>query len=364
MIDTKFVCTLAALVASVVVICNYDKKENFVENFAGSAGGMPQFEVRAEKVMACNEQAAARGEFFSVPNFQAQLSPRMFSESYGPNINYNQPALPNLGVPANPLAAKEPFNFAKMARENYMPKQSCGTAASGDFMADPVMRANYHNGNWSAVTFGGGNEVRENFGKGGKSPLAMAANAAANPSAQGVGVAANAMLPAQPVAPTNAMAAANMSGVALPQQNITSPLPAAMIAAAAKVDPNADPSCLCAGQEGEPIVYDRYIIANRNNRLRAQGDPIRGDLPIAKTNTGWFQTSAKPDESLNPGAINVMAGHDNETSKQMTALLYAAKGGANADSAVGGTVLTKQQMASALGQPASDVAVIQSGLGA
>ena len=50
MIDTKFVCTLAALVASVVVICNYDKKENFVENFAGSAGGMPQFQVRAERL--------------------------------------------------------------------------------------------------------------------------------------------------------------------------------------------------------------------------------------------------------------------------------------------------------------------------
>ena len=360
MIDTKFVCTLAALVASVVVICNYDKKENFVENFAGSSGGMPQFQVRAEKVMACNEEAAARGEFFSVPNFQAQLSPRMFAESYGPDIRYNLPAQKNLAVPAHPLGAKEPFQFAKMARENYQhhPKQSCGDAPrSMPGAAPPIMNANYHNGNWSKVAYGP--QSVEGFN--GAKPAAMAAARSAMPAAAmapgktGEVVASSGMLPAAAVK-DNLPAAAN-----LPVSNMNMPMSAQQIAAAAKVDPNADPSCLCAGQEGEPIVYDRYIISNRNNRLRSQGDMIRGDLPIAKTNTGWFQTSAKPNEVLQQGALNVIAGVDNATAKEMAAFLLEQTG--NTEAASAGVPLDAQTVSEVTGQPANTVQVINRGLG-
>jgi hypothetical protein len=359
MIDTKFVCTLAALVASVVVICNYDKKENFVENFAGSAGGMPQFEVRAEKVMACNQEAAARGEFFSVPNFQSQLSPRMFSESYGPDIRYNLPAHKNLAVPNHPLAAKEPFKFAKMARENYHPKQQCGDAKmSMPGVAPPLMNANYHNGNWNKVAYGP--KTVEGF-NGANPAAAMAAansampsNAAAN-TKNGDVVASSGMLPAAAVK-NNEPAAPN-----LPVSNMNMPMSAQQIAAAAKVDPNADPSCLCAGQEGEPIVYDRYIISNRNNRLRSQGDMIRGDLPIAKTNTGWFQTSAKPNEVLQQGAINVIAGVDNSTAQEMAAFLLQQTG--NTASSSGGVPLDQQTVSQVTGEPANSVQVINRGLG-
>lgn len=360
MIDTKFVCTLAALVASVVVICNYDKKENFVENFAGSAGGMPQFQVRAEKVMACNEEAAARGEFFSVPNFQSQLSPRMFSESYGPDIRYNLPAQKNLGVPAHPLAAKEPFQFAKMARENYHhPKQQCGDAKqSMPGAAPPLMNANYHNGNWSKVAFGP--QSVEGF-NGANPAAAMAAAHSAMPSnatttgKNGDVVSSSGMLPSAVVKP-NEPVAPN-----LPVSNMNMPMSAQQIAAAAKVDPNADPSCLCAGQEGEPIVYDRYIISNRNNRLRAQGDMIRGDLPIAKTNTGWFQTSAKPNEVLQQGALNVIAGLENSTAKEMAAFLLQQTG--NTEPASGGVPLDQQNISQVTGEPANSVQVINRGLG-
>ena len=359
MIDTKFVCTLAALVASVVVICNYDKKENFVENFAGSAGGMPQFQVRAEKVMACNEEAAARGEFFSVPNFQSQLSPRMFSESYGPDIRYNLPAHKNLGVPAHPLAAKEPFQFAKMARENYHPKQQCGDAKkSMQGAAPPIMNANYHNGNWSNVAYGP--KSVEGF-NGAKPAAAMAAAHSAMPSNTGATgkngdvVSSSGMLPSAVVKPND------VSAPNLPVSNMNMPMSAQQIAAAAKVDPNADPSCLCAGQEGEPIVYDRYIISNRNNRLRAQGDMIRGDLPIAKTNTGWFQTSAKPNEVLQQGALNVIAGLDNSTAQEMAAFLLQQTG--NTEPASGGVPLDQQTVSQVTGQPANSVQVINRGLG-
>ena len=361
MIDTKFVCTLAALVASVVVICNYDKKENFVENFAGSAGGMPQFQVRAEKVMACNEEAAARGEFFSVPNFQSQLSPRMFSESYGPDIRYNLPAHENLAVPKHPLAAKEPFKFAKMARENYHPKQQCGDARkSMPGAAPPIMNANYHNGNWNNVTYGA-NSV-EGYHGGNKAPhAAMAAMNSAMPSSvhspnqTGNIISGNGMLPSA------AVKTHDVNTPNLPVSNMNMPMSAQQIAAAAKVDPNADPSCLCAGQEGEPIVYDRYIISNRNNRLRAQGDMIRGDLPIAKTNTGWFQTSAKPNEVLQQGAINVIAGLDNATAQEMAAFLLQQTG--NTEPASGGVPLDQQTVSQVTGQPANSVQVINRGLG-
>ena len=358
MIDTKFVCTLAALVASVVVICNYDKKENFVENFAGSAGGMPQFQVRTEQVMACNQEAAARGEFFSVPNYQSQLSPRMFAESYGPDIRYNLPAHKNLAVPDHPLGAKEPFQFAKMARENYQAKQSCGDAKqSMPGAAPPLMNANYQNGNWSKVAYAP-NSVE---GFNGARPAAMAAARSAMPAAamvpgkDGNVVASSGMLPSAAVKP-NEPAAPN-----LPVSNMNMPMSAQQIAAAAKVDPNADPSCLCAGQEGEPIVYDRYIISNRNNRLRAQGDMIRGDLPIAKTNTGWFQTSAKPSEVLQQGALNVIAGIDNSTAKEMAALLLQETG--NTESASGGVPLDAQTVSQVTGQPANTVQIINRGLG-
>ena len=358
MIDTKFVCTLAALVASVVVICNYDKKENFVENFAGSAGGMPQFEVRAEKVMACNQEAAARGEFFSVPNFQSQLSPRMFSESYGPDIRYNLPAHKNLAVPAHPLAAKEPFKFAKMARENYHPKQQCGDAKmSMPGAAPPLMNANYHNGNWNKVAYG--HKTVEGY-NGANPAAAMAAAHSAMPSnaattgKNGNVVASNGMLPASSVK-TNEPITPN-----LPVSNMNMPMSAQQIAAAAKVDPNADPSCLCAGQEGEPIVYDRYIISNRNNRLRAQGDMIRGDLPIAKTNTGWFQTSAKPSEVLQQGAINVIAGSDNNTARDLAAMLMNETG--NTLSASGGIPITQDTASQILGQAPNTVQVLQNTL--
>lgn len=81
------------------------------------------------------------------------------------------------------------------------------------------------------------------------------------------------------------------------------------------------------GESCEPIVYDRYIFANRNSRLRSQGDPIRGDLPIVPANTGWFRPSAHPQIDLQQGALNVIAGVSNETTQQMNQLISASSGG-------------------------------------
>ena len=89
-----------------------------------------------------------------------------------------------------------------------------------------------------------------------------------------------------------------------------------------------------AGDNVQPIVYDRYIFANRNSRLRSQGDYFRGDLPIMPCNTGWFQVSVQPNIDLNQGAMNVMGGINNETTKGLADIIYKTSG--NAETAIAG----------------------------
>lgn len=84
------------------------------------------------------------------------------------------------------------------------------------------------------------------------------------------------------------------------------------------------------GTAKQPIVYDRFMYANRNSRLRGLGDPIRGDLPIAPLSGGWFVPSGAfegPNVVLQQGAMNVMGGVNNETSRQLADLVYNTSGG-------------------------------------
>ena len=76
------------------------------------------------------------------------------------------------------------------------------------------------------------------------------------------------------------------------------------------------------GETVQPIIYDRFIYANRNSRLRSQGDPIRGDLAIVPCRTEWFRPSVQPHLDLQQGAMNVMGGVDNSTANAMADLLY------------------------------------------
>ena len=107
------------------------------------------------------------------------------------------------------------------------------------------------------------------------------------------------------------------------------------------------------GEVEQSIVYDRYIFANRNSRLRSQGDWIRGDLPICKNETGWFQVAANPTLDLNQGAMNVLAGPDNSVTQEMTRMMNSATG----ETTVAGMNLSTQQLAS-LGASRNDVSVV------
>ena len=81
-----------------------------------------------------------------------------------------------------------------------------------------------------------------------------------------------------------------------------------------------------SGESQDAIVYDRYVFANRHNRNRAHGDHIRGDLPIAPCQPGWFRPSVNPAVDLHQGAMFVLGGQDNSTSQAMARLINDTSG--------------------------------------
>lgn len=80
------------------------------------------------------------------------------------------------------------------------------------------------------------------------------------------------------------------------------------------------------GQPTQCVFFERIIHSNRNNRRRSQGDPIRGDLPIAPINNGWFNTSANPVDDLQQGAMNVIGGMGSESSKTFVDFIQKSGG--------------------------------------
>lgn len=90
-------------------------------------------------------------------------------------------------------------------------------------------------------------------------------------------------------------------------------------------------------EDVQPIVYDRFMYSNRNTRLRSQGDQIRGDLPIVPCQESWFRPSVQPHIDLQTGAMNVLAGPENEQSKAMATLVVMSTAGT--ETIVGGVDL-------------------------
>lgn len=78
------------------------------------------------------------------------------------------------------------------------------------------------------------------------------------------------------------------------------------------------------GEEQQTYNYDRLIYSTSKSRLSALGDPIRGDLPIIPNACGWFSPSVNPARDLATGAINVIAGNNNETANKLAQLRQVA----------------------------------------
>lgn len=106
------------------------------------------------------------------------------------------------------------------------------------------------------------------------------------------------------------------------------------------------------GIETQVKQYDTIVYANQQSRLRSRGDPIRGDLPIVPAcGPKWFTASNTPHLDLQQGALNVMGGFDNETSRAMALLQVQTSGGTQ--QALGGISLTDTNIANQFPQQLS-----------
>ena len=303
MFDGKFVATLAALAVAVLAIVKLDSKNKVTsyETFWGNPARTWKMEgetVNKEGIatsmrgnyMRKQDQQLAEisenyhtppgqthgvqvGETFQVPgHYQSMLSPRNSGAvGFGSAINYNPPSIEHMAVPP------EPLDWGLMAREDYREDYGgcCGTSQSCGKGGSP-----------DAVYAG---------------PPLMAANFASGDYNEETAKARGEMYPeTSSLIPVGDMTTLNSSGETV-----------------------------------QPVMFDRFVFANRNSRLRSQGDMIRGDLPIVPCENGWFRPSVTPNIDLQQGAMNVMGGVTNETTQAMSRLIS----GTSADFTVAGVNL-------------------------
>ncbi len=279
--------------------------------------------------------AQSPSQFFSPVQFQASLSPRFSNLNYGSQIRYNTPSCDKLAVPKNPLGdtpcpqltatarfgARDQTCAAQSARvqgvgardsvvENYC--TSCGTCSGcgvdcrkgglGGQNETPAysLAPDYHAGNYKDVK----KEVQAK-----RSQMAQA-------SGQGEGlVAVSDMLPIGTM------------------DTLTS-----------------------EGAVTQPIVYDRFMYANRNSRLYGAADFIRGDVPVGVNyRGGWFDVYPNPSVDLNSGALNVIGGWNNEQGQSIAQLVNKASGGSTT---CAGGVDVSNQLSTSLSAANSDVNVV------
>ena len=288
---------LIALFGAVVYMASTQTKEGFWM--------LPNRQVKTEKMF----KDPTSHSFFQVPNFQSILSPRFSNVNYGPDLRTQFPNYNRMGVPRDPL------------------QETVGPV-------DPLN--NSHPAAAYKAALGSNNHIRKN----------TIENYQHNPQ-YGWQKTANIGASKIPLDPHNPSSANYTNG------NYSQVLNDVTVAGAVDGWPTntvaqADHASF-VNQDGEmkqPIVYDRYIYANRNSRLRGQGDPIRGDLPIVPISGSWFIPSATAGNNVNQvlqqGAMNVLGGVNNETSNALANLIYNSSGGT--DTTIGGVDMAKTNM--------------------
>lgn len=292
MLDSKILITLAGLLASVYAVnAIQNKKDDVKENF----GMLPSFSLKVDRQVAPNRKAARHGNFTSIQNnYSSMLQPNPRKAFYTVPGNFQSKISPrmfggdyganityNLPSKENLAVPDSPLDFANAVSKENFAPASCGTGG------EPL---DYHGG----------------------APLMQAGYAAGD---------YNEVLDKAYNGPN----VTKFSHANLPVGDMT--------------------TMNSLGEEDQPIVYDRYLFANRNSRLKSQGDFFRGDLPIVPINNGWFNPSVQPNVDLQQGAMNVMAGVNNETSQQLADLIYTTSG--NYKTTIGGV-----NMQNELGNPA------------
>jgi hypothetical protein len=285
--------------ALVVIIGMVYIRNNTKENFWMT----PARSVKVEKMFKdCNKP-----DFYQIPNYQSMLSPRFSNVGYGANLLGRMPDYSNVGVPYDPL-----MNTVRSL------STSAGCASLGDTTLQKPLNAcqniqmsrpdvePYCDG-WQATNIVGGLNK----------PLIPRAFESGSGFSDG-----------------NYQQALNLAldagASAWPTSTVEEPNRATIISD--------------DGQISQPIVYDRYIYANKNSRQRGAGDPIRGDLPIVPVSGNWFIPSQanSPSINLQQGAMNVMGGVNNETSNALANLIWNSSGGT--ETTIGGVDMANTMM--------------------
>ena len=280
----NFLIGLIIVLVIVLIVCAYfyyqKKDETTTEAFG--FGGLPSTSWVTDTVYADSQQAMNKGDFYAVPGtYQASLSPRFSNVDYGSHLLTKPPDRSHMASPLDPLTYRNPYanpkNLKNVVKEGYT-SQPCGQGGAqlgaSQYASIPFQQVK-------------GNKFASNVGSDKK---------------------------------YNSLQAAESN------IKMAYPEPTDML-------PIGDMTTATAGGEiNQPVVATRFYYANRNNRLRSLADPIRGDLPIAPCTATWFRPSVHPHIDLNPGAMNVMGGRDNETANAMSALINSVSG----DTAIGG----------------------------
>lgn len=309
MLDNKTITILTAIgaIAVFIIIARSSSKEDF--------WNIPSRTWKVEKVLGVNtttQDGCVKSDFFQTPNFQSMLSPRFSNVNYGPYLRTQLPQYNMMGVPQDPLNNEcQPGEAEYNAYETSLPKYKTeGTLEQ----CSPTPKMSYQQK--AEITC---DEGAQSMGV----PYMAKMN--------GTSLYGNAVNPR--MGSFESYTNGNYQQV---RDDI-----AKCSSGSVPTDTVMEGTGLMMGSDGEmmnPIVYDRYTVANRNSRLRAHGDKIRGDLPIAPNSGNWFTPNVHPNIDLEAGAINVLAGVNNDTSKQLANLIYNTSG--RADTAIGGVDMT------------------------
>lgn len=306
----RFLIVLMGIILAILSLCKLDfgTSQPIVENWWGATQFTPISQPGAKlpngQTVAIGGNYMANpnmgsGKFVSTPAFQAVLSPRFSNVQYGANIRYNMPDRENLGVPC------EPLTFGSMAgnpTENYMKERSVRAQAPiENYSSNPTFTPKIKEG-YDCATGQCAGGSPPSCGKGG----------------YGFGhkVAGGYELP-------SGYAAGNYWDVydSIPGTKIAgSELP---VGTMSTMDG--------AGNLDQVVVVNNIMPANiSGSRLRAQGDPIRGDLAIVPCQSGWFSVYPTLNRDLQAGSLAVLAGAGGggESYNNLMNLLVSASGGA------------------------------------
>jgi hypothetical protein len=287
--------------ALVVIIGMVYIRNNTKENFWMT----PARSVKVEKMFKdCNKP-----DFYQIPNYQSMLSPRFSNVGYGANLLGRMPDYSKVGVPYDPLM--NTVRSLSTSAENSLGDTNMTTlqkplnTCQNIQMSRPDVEP-YCDG-WQATNIVGGLNK----------PLIPRAFESGSGFSDG-----------------NYQQALNLAldagASAWPTSTVEEPNRATIISD--------------DGQISQPIIYDRYIYANKNSRQRGAGDPIRGDLPIVPVSGNWFIPSQanSPSINLQQGAMNVMGGVNNETSNALANLIWNSSGGT--ETTIGGVDMANTMM--------------------